>query len=431
MAADRISCSRWDFLRGTAAAVGAGGLSLLPSTALAQGVQRTAWGIEILAEGSSLHIPKLVLSDYTYLYCADSVRSIDWHIDELQLGKMCILDLSRSLKTFALFPNSQPQGKLLRSDVPPDAKVLLWPAQEHAVTHSFMNPEVSGYAPQPPLGAGWAGGRSPGFYAPVFLVTWDEYWYFSQFGEWPKVDTYLRSLRPNLNPQTFSQATLGEPGNVGTPGAYGAQGKSGVWFSLTVGKVSSKGSLWILTDGSPGGPGTGGGDGQTGGGVSCGQGIGTMAAGGRGGDGGPGGNGGYGGDTARVQIMSTQASTKTVDASCGSPGVFTFEWEDPSHYIGYRLKPFDSWPSPMPAELTRDDGTIVIYGTPGPGGPGGPGGRPGGGTPDKSCDLFGLGALPGGPPGVAGSDGHSQPGGHCMCNGANASVTCPPWGYKR
>lgn len=114
-------------------------------------------------------------------------------------------------------------------------------------------------------------------------------------------------------------------GQAGQPGGNGAPGLSGVNLTISnLAPINSQGTLWIKTDGQPGGNGGNGGDGQTGGGhksVRAGLGGGGSCGAGGGGDPGRPGAGGAGGPTGKVTLIyagQSQGTTpNTVLPNCG------------------------------------------------------------------------------------------------------------------
>lgn len=196
--------------------------------------------------------------------------------------------------------------------------------------------------------------------------------------------------KPPKQPQAaprLSQEPYQRPGAVGSTGATGKRGLSGVNLKLNVLNLDARnGSLWIQTDGGLGKQGGQGGDGGKG---SSGphDGI-TNADGGDGGNGGRGGTGGKGGNTAKV-ILSMQGSTISPSRA---PGVA---------------------PSSRPVEA-KSPGLIVIYGSPGAGGRGGPGGNGGAGGEGHKGQGFSSDSKTGrhgndGGVGVDGSPGEFTP----------------------
>ena len=218
-----------------------------------------------------------------------------------------------------------------------------------------------------------------------------------KFGKDCTIDLSGPNMKPNKAPNgnnAVGQPPWGEKGNPGGQGISGVRGKNGSRLQLTIEKVAPQGSLWIKTDGQPGGDGGDGGNGGLGGGSSCGKGEGgphTNA--GDGGDGGKGGDGGRGGDTAEI-ILNISYYNK-------APELVT----PPSIPCGPSNK--------RPASASVSGGSIVVYGQPGCGGQGGSGGA-GGPTdrsvPKRECGWTTKDVFPGadGAPGNPGSIG--QPG---------------------
>jgi len=148
------------------------------------------------------------------------------------------------------------------------------------------------------------------------------------------------------------------PGDGGDPGGDGVDGTPGIDLTITnVGPLTSSGTLWIKTDGGPGGDGGNGGNGQTGGGPrSTGEGLfhGGSCGGAGGGPGGRGGKGGAGGRPGKVTILfavpGAVPPTNEVATVCGPT----------------------TRPTMMPA------GSMIIAGAAGCGGQSGNNGRSGG-----------------------------------------------------
>lgn len=155
------------------------------------------------------------------------------------------------------------------------------------------------------------------------------------------------------------QAEYCQPGAPGNVGANGTPGTPGV--SLTIHDVDSveiPSSLWVRTDGGPGGDGGDGGDGQTGGGkrsIGAGWGHGGPCGSAGGGPPGAGGAGGPGGAAAKVVIKFKDPGTTPITNGFFSP---------------------QCGPSQRP---TIDDGILRILSISGcPGDPGAAGAHPGG-----------------------------------------------------
>lgn len=160
-------------------------------------------------------------------------------------------------------------------------------------------------------------------------------------------------LPPNTPPgkgQAPNNGNVPRGGDGGSSGEGGGNGANGVNLKLSIQQLTaSDGSMWIKTDGCPGGQ---GGDGGAGGKGSSGPRNGFHNPdGGSGGPGGRGGKGGPGGNTAKVSL---KIGPNTIS---------------PSQSTGFA-------PSNCPAAADVP-GTIVIQGAPGTGGIGGNGG-PGG-----------------------------------------------------
>jgi hypothetical protein len=177
------------------------------------------------------------------------------------------------------------------------------------------------------------------------------------------IDLSAPQSKPPTAPSGGSQnqAEYCVVGHDGVPGGNGAAGASGV--SLTIHNVSSiqnEGSLWIRTDGGPGGDGGNGGPGQLGGGHKS-FGVGLFHGGGcgsaGGGQGGRAGVAGVGGPTARVTIV------------LNGPGVTPITNGGVAPQCG---------PSQRPASVQGATGILVIWGAPGCGGQPGVGGAHGG-----------------------------------------------------
>ena len=183
------------------------------------------------------------------------------------------------------------------------------------------------------------------------------------------------------------QPPWGVPGVPGGDGFPGQGGKPGRAFELTVtGAIRGPGTLWIRTDGAPGGAGGRGGNGQLGGGSSCGNLREPHTNGGPGGPGGKGGIGGRGGDTG-VVIVTGAAISHGCQDHCGA--------------------------SSRPADPTATK--IAVWGAPGCGGTGGPGGAAGpGGDRSRMRECLILGTVSGGPDGNPGTPG--QPGDTGACH---------------
>jgi len=209
------------------------------------------------------------------------------------------------------------------------------------------------------------------------------------------------------------QPSYGEEGFAGGRGGDGPPGKNGITLNLSIFDYPKTGSLWIRTDGAPGGKGGNGGSGGLGGGWHCGGRENISKDGGRGGRGGAGGNGGRGGDTARVVIhVKAAPGTLIRNENCGSPSLNPPKLWHPDHksmVIGWRR-------SVRPPNTYGNEGTIVIWGVRGPGWIGGDGGRGGMGgdgpsTHQHYCgfllrDVYGGDDGPDGNPGNVGQAGN-------------------------
>lgn len=221
-----------------------------------------------------------------------------------------------------------------------------------------------------------------------------------EFGRNSTIDLTPPMTKPprGANGGSGSQPPWGQKGRPGGAGQPGVAARPTASLDLTVySVVSSAGSLWIRTDGAPGGDGGDGGAGGKGGGSSCGtRNNEPHTDAGPGGDGGRGGAGAKGGDTARVKMIVRSVSPDPMPiGTCGTPGV----------------------PSTRPSGA--DVGQIMIYGSPGAGGSGGRGGDAGPGDHGRGCQwfVFGPGDVRGSGPGAAGAPG---------ANGAPGTCTEPP-----
>jgi hypothetical protein len=165
--------------------------------------------------------------------------------------------------------------------------------------------------------------------------------------------------------------TAGGPGHDGAPGQAGSIGVSLTFRGVT--RIVNSGSLWIRTDGGPGGAGGDGGAGQQGGAPRK-ELISSHCGAAAGGQGGSGGNGGLGGATADVVIVTAKGQPldlpRDCQATCGR--------------------------SQRPGAASGDTGVIATWGGPGCGGAGGRAG-PGG--------LGGESGAPNGSSGAAGGAG--------------------------
>jgi hypothetical protein len=193
----------------------------------------------------------------------------------------------------------------------------------------------------------------------------------------------------------------GVNGAGGSPGQNGVLGRNGKSFTLHVTTiVTNKGTLWIKTDGGPGGRGGDGGSGQVGGGSRCFP----LNHGGAGGGGGKAGDGGNGGDTAEVRIYLVQGA-----AGPPPPSV---------QPVSCALTCGNSNPPPG---MGAGTGNIYIWGAPGCAGGAGSTGQGGSGgssdrCPSRNCGPFNKDAGcgphgPSGQPSLPGRNGFCAQGG--------------------
>ncbi|WP_147319927.1 hypothetical protein [Chitinophaga silvisoli] len=185
----------------------------------------------------------------------------------------------------------------------------------------------------------------------------------------PKFRSWYRRSCPSGSTSVIETVNgisgVGSNGENGDSGIAGEDGISGTTLHLVSFYLPSKGNLWIRIDGSrgqDGGDGGNGGAGAWGHCESCTHGI----DGGDGGNGGVGGTGGSGGNTASAFI-------ELLDLEYNPIRVYT-----PSSVQSCSA-------SQRPAELSDDDGQIILYGTPGCNGKGGIGGV--GGERGHGCNC--------------------------------------------
>ena len=195
------------------------------------------------------------------------------------------------------------------------------------------------------------------------------------------------------------QPGYGEPGGNGTDGTQGTSGSSGTPLEMNVSTLVTKGSLWIRTDGQPGGKGGNGGRGGTGGGSLLD--VAHHFDGGDGGNGGNGGRGGNGGSTSRAKISIVDPDLTIDHGNARATPVGPYG-DFPEEGVG----------STPPANFHLDDGSIFVFGAPGEGAPGGDKGLGGYGGDEGMTRSFPTkpdthGGHHGndGRPGAPGSDG--------------------------
>jgi hypothetical protein len=234
--------------------------------------------------------------------------------------------------------------------------------------------------------------------ATIHAITWT--FKRVRFGRFCTIDLSANQTKPRkaANGAGSKQpsarwCTRGANGAVGGTGAAGAGGAS---LTLNAKSIDSTGSLWIRTDGGPGGDGGDGGNGQDGGTNSCREREGGPCAGGDGGVGGMGGNGGEGGSTSIVHLNISGIGQMPVisPVECQACGR-----------------------SSRPQSSITSNG-IFIWGSPGCGGSGGTGGAGGGGgvhagepNGERCCGILSSNCQPagrntlGGPQGLPGRSG--------------------------
>ena len=196
-----------------------------------------------------------------------------------------------------------------------------------------------------------------------------------KFGRNSTFDLSAPQAKPDAPapPASFIQAPAGYPGVVGKPGVKGTPGTSGVSLTLRgIEQIEFDGSLWVRTDGGPGGDGGRGGVGQQGGDRQR-YFWGRRAK--PGGPGGVGGSGGAGGKTSSICLSFKAGDNPYALSSVLVSGCA---------------------PSRRPEIV---DGSISIFGAGGSGGQGGEGGAAGidGGADQSSAEP--------GEPGIAGETG--------------------------
>ncbi len=195
-----------------------------------------------------------------------------------------------------------------------------------------------------------------------------------RFGRDATIDLSAPNWEPPA-PRSISRKlplAVGENGKEGEAGPSGMKGADGVSLKLKgIAQIEGTGTLWIRTDGGPGGAGGQGGAGQDA--IPERRFFSRRGIGGDGGVGGPGGNGG---------------STSVVDLSFRTG-------QNPFNL--YARKAQDTVPSLRPADEIK--GSIIIQGAGGLGGKGGVGGPPGSGHPSGSPGQTGATGLQG----IAGS----------------------------
>ncbi|TIX46034.1 MAG: hypothetical protein E5V36_03235 [Mesorhizobium sp.] len=213
----------------------------------------------------------------------------------------------------------------------------------------------------------------------VLSIDWDVR--VLKFGRNATFDLSAPQTKPPAPPQPvdYNQALDGHPGVAGDAGTKGASGAPGVSLTLRgIERIEFDGSLWVRTDGGPGGDGGLGGSGQHGGGRKP-YFWGRRAR--PGGPGGIGGQGGPGGATSSIRWSFKEGDNPYALRSVLSEGCA---------------------PSSRP-EI--NESSIAIYGAGGCGGQGGPGGPPGiGGRADLPAGSSGDP----GSPGEAGHEGKSD-----------------------
>ena len=192
-----------------------------------------------------------------------------------------------------------------------------------------------------------------------------------RFGENATIDLSAPNWEPpapRLIPGSLHSA-VGENGKRGIPGLPGINGADGVSLKLKgIMQIEGTGTLWIRTDGGPGGVGGQGGMGQE---VIPQRRFFSWH--GTGGDGGMGGAGGNGGSTSAINL--------------------SFRTESNPFDLGAGLAQ-DCAPSVRPTYGTK--GSIIIYGARGSSGKGGIGGLPGSGRHSGSTGQIGATGLQGG-----------------------------------
>ena len=183
-----------------------------------------------------------------------------------------------------------------------------------------------------------------------------------EFGEGAVID--LSPTAPGRAGRDTNDSTQsGVSAHGGVDGANGADGQPAVSLTAALGSIAGVGSLWIRTDGGKGGRGGDGTGGKSGRNGSCGWGLGGKFKGGNGGNGGRGGKGGRGGDSAVVSLAVASPPTGEVKVeACGSNA---------------------------PPPDVRNDGRIVISGSPGEAGDAGSPGKAGTGGLGSRC-LIGV-----------------------------------------
>ncbi len=178
---------------------------------------------------------------------------------------------------------------------------------------------------------------------------------------------------PITLPADSTQAETCVVGHPGGPGGWGSNGQNGISFSMKVNTIQPSGSLWIHTDGQPGGDGGPGQQGQMGGGGRGTPWVQPNCGNQPGGYGGAGGNGGNGGNTSLVKI--DWAGHGILPVQCAQ--------------VGPTQSP--------PTAGTGAGGTIIdIWGGPGAAGVAGKGGAGGpGGYEGAGASAAGQDGLPG------------------------------------
>lgn len=202
-----------------------------------------------------------------------------------------------------------------------------------------------------------------------------------RFGRNATIDLSSRNEKP-ATPRSIAtlspQAPVGVPGAQGNPGATGSPGQAGVALTLRgLERIEGDGTLWVRTDGGPGGDGGEGGVGQQGGAKQRRLWARRAQPGGAGGNGG---KGGRGGDTSAVRwYFKSDPNLFRITCSLA---------RDPA-------------PSSRPS---IPDGEIAIFGAGGLGGEGGAGGASG---------LRGDGSGNAGEIGQSGAQGENGGCGQC------------------
>ncbi|MDP9808290.1 hypothetical protein J2W42_001128 [Rhizobium tibeticum] len=190
-----------------------------------------------------------------------------------------------------------------------------------------------------------------------------------KFGHNSTFDLSAPDVEP-ITPGDWSDLPPAPEGLPGLPGREGVKGRPGTpGVSLTLRGVENigGGSLWIKTDGRPGGPGGRGGNGQAGGERERKLWGRRAQSGGQGGKGGQGGDGGW---TSSINI-----SFRTGD--------------NPFRLLSEVTNPGTSNRPDIKESLIR------IYGAPGRGGSGGSGGEPGKGSSTNIPGETGSSGAPG------------------------------------